>query len=209
VTRNFRAIAKVGTPLLGVVALIGIAGCVLYTFQIRWQAESCLNAIRQLHVGSSTQEDARKALEPFHRFETDGVAHFYKDRSRFDYPTYTYRIENRGFHLLAIFNPAMFGAGVIFRDGIVISKGAGFMQEPFHMVNTRETVPGLMQNSSLDSNPTGMIVGRWDPPLKLNVDLDTRASEADRKAAFEYNLGCFTSILGCRSFHKILPGVKD
>lgn len=206
---NYRVIAKASALFLGGIILIGMCGCIFYSFRIRWQAQACLDALQKLHVGTSTMEDARKVLAPFHRFEKDGTTSI----SGKEYPIHTYSIDNKGFHLLGIFSPTRFGTGLIFRNGIVIDKGAGFTQENripkvSYIVRTRETVPGLMQNFSLESNPSGMIVGVWDPSSKLDVFLDTRASEADRKAAYNYNLGCFTSIFGCRGVYQILPGVE-
>jgi hypothetical protein len=195
---------KPAAILVGSVALIGIFGCILYSFYIRWQAEACLNAIRQLHVGSSTMEDARKLFAPFQRYETDGTA----DIAGKEYPTHTYLIGNTGVHLLGIFHKAGLGAGVTFRDGVVISKGAGFFQEPFYSVHARESIVGLSPDPSVDETASGMIEDGEDSSPTMRVLLDTRASEKDRKAAFDYNLGCFTSLIGCRSVYEILPGVK-
>jgi hypothetical protein len=201
----FCTTSKSGALLLGVLALIGIAGCVLYTFHVRFQAESCLNSVRQIHVGSSTQDEVRKTLDAYRCFETDGTAMI----SGKDYHTYSYLIKNSGFHLLKVFHPTQFGVSLTFLDGVVVEKYVILIREPFHLVvDTRETITGLMQDYLLSENPSGMLVGEWDPPSRMDVHLDARASEADRKAAFDYNLGCFTSVFGCRSVYKILPGVE-
>jgi hypothetical protein len=201
---NVRALIKASSLILGAAALIGASGCVAYSYLMQWQAESCLKTILQLDVGSSTQVDALKAMKPFRRFEIVGTASF----GGGNHPNYAYWITNNGFHLLGIFYPSRFSANLIFRDGIVVWRSAAFVQEPYHVVGTRETITGLLQDISLNENPTGMMVSVWDPPSRMDVDLDARASEADRKAAYDYNLGCFTSVFGCRSVYKILPGVK-
>lgn len=201
---NLRAIFKVGTALAGV-ALIAISGCVLYSFYVRWQAEKCLEAVQQFHLGSSTEKDAHQALGAFGRFEKDGTAMILGK----DYPLHTYQFKNNGFHLLGVFHPALFQASLTFKDGVLIERSASFFQEPYHQVITRESIAGLLQNASLDESPSGMIAGVYDPPAKMDVFLDTRASDTDRKAAFEYNLGCFTSLTGCKSVYEILPTVKQ
>jgi hypothetical protein len=178
---------------------------VLYSFYIRWQAEKCLAVMRGLNVGSTTKQEAHEALRAFHGFETDGTATI----DRKDYPTYTYRFDNTGFHPLRLFHPTRFGMGLTFRDGVIIEKGAGFLQEPFHTANTQESLPGLLHNSSLEESTSGMIVGIYDPPVRMEVLLDTRASETSRKEAYEYNLACFTSLRGCESVYEILPNVKQ
>ncbi len=200
---NLRSISKAGTVLVGA-ALIAISGCILNSFYVRWQAEKCLEAARQLRLGSSTEEDARKALGAFGRFERDGTAMIQGK----DYPLHTYQFKNNGFHLLGVFHPALFQASLTFKDRILIERSASFFQEPYHTVNTRESMAGLLQNASLDESPSGMIAGVYDPPAKMDVFLDTRASDTDRKAAYEYNLGCFTSLSGCRTVYEILPAVK-
>jgi hypothetical protein len=201
---NFRSISKAGTVLVGT-ALIAISGCVLYSFYVRSQAERCLKAVQQLHLGSSTEADAGKALGAFGRFERDGTAMILGK----DYPLHTYRFKNNGFHLLGVFHPALFQASLTFKNGVLIERSASFFQEPYHTVITRESMAGLLQNASLDENPSGMIAGVYDPPAKMDVFLDTRASDTDRKAAYEYNLGCFTSLSGCRTVYEILPTVKQ
>ncbi len=202
---NCRVIAKAGALFLGGAALIGISGCVLYSFQMRWKAEACLRTIRELHVGSTTQEDALKAMEPFRRFEIVGTATF----DGKDHPNYAYWITNKGFHLLGLFYPSSLTANLIFRDGVLVWRSAALLQEPYHVVGTRETITDLLQNVPLNESPSGMFVDVWDPPLRMEVFLDSRASEASRNAAYDYNLGCFTSVLGCHSIYKILPGVKQ
>ena len=200
----FRVLIKSGTILL-VAALIAISGCVLYSYRVRWQAEKCLQAMQQLSVGSSTADDARKLLEPFHGYEADGTAMI----NGKTYPTQTYRFENKGIHLLWIFHPARFQTGVTFRNGIVIERGAGFLMEPFQSVGTREGVTGLLQNASLDESASGMLTWIYDPPVKMEVFLDTRASGTDRNTAYAYNLGCFTTLTGCKSVYEILPTVRQ
>ena len=201
---SLQSIIKTGAILVGV-ALVVISGCFLYTFYVRLQAEKCLQTMQQLRVGSSTREETQKILGRFRGFEVDGTAVINGEK----YSSQTYRFENKGLHLLGIFHPARFQTGVIFRDGVVIVKSAGFLTEPFQTVGTRESVTGLLQNVSLNESPSGILVGLYDPPKKMDIFLDTRASASTRKMAYGYNLACFTSLSGCRSVYEILPSVKQ
>ena len=54
-----------------------------------------------------------------------------------------------------------------------------------------------------------MLTGVYDPPVKMEVFLDTRASGMDRKTAYAYNLGCFTTLTGCKSVYEILLTVRQ
>jgi hypothetical protein len=53
--------------------LVFVAACIAYSFHIRSQAESCLEAIGNLRVGSSTQEEAHRTVQ---RWIKPGVATF-------------------------------------------------------------------------------------------------------------------------------------
>lgn len=201
---TFRTTVRLGILLLGI-ALVAVSGCVLYSFHIRWEAAKFLRVMQQLRVGSATREEARIALEPFHKYEIGGTAMI----NGKTYRTQIYRFENTGVHLLGIFHPSRFQGGVTFGDGIVIEKGCGFLTEPFRSVTTREWATRLIKDSALDDSQSGMLVGVYDPPVRMAVSLDARASDADRSAAYEYSLDCFTSLTGCQSVYEILPAVKQ
>jgi len=126
-----------------------------------------------------------------------------------DYSLHTYQINNSGNHLLGIFKPTYFQIGLTYRpDGVVIEMSASLSQMPYRSVVTIESIIRSEHIQALHDSTSGVIVNVFDPPLKMNVSLNPRASDADRKAAFDFNLGCFTSVFGCRSVYKILPGVE-
>jgi hypothetical protein len=198
-----RNIFKAGAIVLCAI-LMGISGCVLRSLWVRWQSQKCLDTVRRFQVGLTTEQDAENKMTPFREFEVDGKTTV----NGKDYLTRTYRFQNSGFHLLRIFHPSIFQTGLIFGDGVVVEKGAGFLTEPFLAVNTRESITGFLQNSSLDANDSGVLVGIYEPPVKMDVFLDTRAAKTKQKAAFGYNLSCFTTPLGCKNIYEILPEVK-
>jgi len=156
-------------------------------------------------AGSSSLAEADKLLQPFRGFEVDGTATIFGA----DYPLHTYQFKNNGMHLLGIYRPTLFQAGLTFRDGIVIERSAGLFQEPDYSVGTRESLAGLLQNTSLDESASGMIAGVYDPPTRMDVFLDTRASKTTLKDAYDYNLSCFTSLKGCRNVYDMLPGMRQ
>jgi hypothetical protein len=126
-----------------------------------------------------------------------------------DYPLHTYLFKNSGNHLLGLFKPTYFQVGLTSRpDGVVIEMSASLFQAPYPSVVTRESIIESEHIQALRDSASGMIVSVFDPPLKMNISLNPRVSDAVRKSAYDYNLGCFTSVFGCRSVYKILPGVE-
>lgn len=202
---KIRGIIKLGAIALCIGAIIGACGCVFRSFQVRGEAEACLSAIRQIRVGSSTVKNADEVLQSLRKYEKDETQLI--DGGK--YLTYSYRFENKGAHLLGIIHPTGFEASLVFHDGVVVARGAGFIQDPFHMVNSHESTAGLFHNQLLDQSTVGVFVDETDPPYRIEVFINSRASETDRKAAFDYNLSCFTSVIGCRSLDQILPGAKQ
>ncbi len=190
--------------VLGIVFVIGVLASTLYTFHVRGQAEACLDSIKQIQVGTSTSQGVDKSMEPFRPFQTIGTVIFAGKSCT----TYSYLIRNSGTHLLGILHTAALGATVTFRDGIVIKKSVYFFRGPFYQVTSTETIRGVSRDQSLDQKPLGVDVWETDPLVKLDVFLDTRASEVDRNSAFDYNLGCFTSFTDCATVYRILPGAK-
>lgn len=202
---NIRRIIKFGVIALCIGAIIGACGCVFHSFQVRGEAEACLSAIRQIRVGSSTVKNADDALQSFREYKKD-------ETQLIDggpYLIYSYRFENKGSHLLGILHPTGFKASLVFHDGLVVARGAGFIQDPFQMVDTHESIIGLFHNQSLDESASGVFVNGSDPSYRTEVFINSRASEADHRTAFDYNLSCFTSVIGCRSLDEILPGAKQ
>lgn len=201
---NVRTIIKTSASVLGLL-LISLSACISYSFYVSRKAEKCLTALQQLRLGSSTEEEALQALQPFQRFEVAGTATI----DGKDYSRRVYLFKNDGLHLLGIFHPALFQVSLTFRDRVVFERSASFYQEPSHEVITRESIAGLSQNPNLAEYSSGMMVGVYDPPVRMDIFLDTRASAADRKAAYQFNLACFSSLHGCSSVYEILPGVKQ
>jgi hypothetical protein len=192
---------------LGAAAAIAvwISACVFYSYYVRWEADRCLQIFSQFRTGSTTIEEASKALGPFGRYEVDGTAREFGS----DYSLHTYLFKNSGNHLLGLFKPTYFQVGLTFRsDGVVIERSASLFQAPYRSVVTLESIVESEHIQALHDSASGMIVSVFDPPLKMSVLLNPRASDAVRKSAYDYNLGCFTSVFGCRSVYKMLPGVE-
>lgn len=191
------------------VALIVFVGLGLasgaYSYYMRQQAESCLSVIKSLRLGSECLSESREKLARFKKFETQGVTNI----NGKNYQTWVYRFENRPSTFWGIFRPARFETGMTFDSAALVAVGAGMAQRDSLMVGTQETIFGLLGNKALDDNGRGMIIGLYDPPSRMNVILDSRASEKNRELAFSYKFHCFTSILGCRDGREILPQITN
>jgi len=172
---------------LGVTAAIAvwISTCVLYSYYVRWEAERCLRIFSQFRTGSTTIEEATKALGPFSRYEVDGTAREFGS----DYTLHTYLFKNSGYHLLGLFKPTYFQVGFTFRsDGVVIERSASLFQVPYCSVGTLESIVLSEHIQALHDSASGMIVSVFDPPSKMHVSLNPRASDAVRKSAYDYDL---------------------
>jgi hypothetical protein len=201
---SYRLIGKLALLLSIGAGLVAAASFAICSFRVRWEAERCLNAAMRLHVGLSKLNDARKIMEPFRQFETDRAAMI--DGRSCQY--FTYRLENRGPHLLGLHRPTQFAASLVFCGQNLVERDASFIDQGSLIVGTKETIIGFRKTTYPAESPSGMFVGVYDPPSRMDVFLDTRASESDRESAYAYNLGCFTAILSCQSVHQVLPRVK-
>jgi hypothetical protein len=197
---------KISLGVTAATIVVWMATCILYSCYVRCEAERCFRIFSRFRTGSSTIEEATKALRPFRCFEVDGTARLYGS----DYPLHTYLFKNEGTHLLGIFHPTYFQVGLTSRpDGVVIEMSASLFQMPFHSVTTRESIVESQHIQALHDSSSGMIVSVFDPPMKMNVSLNPLASDVVRKSAYGYDLACFTALHGCQTVYEILPTVKQ
>lgn len=193
---------------LGVtVALVALmTTCVFYSYYVRWEAERCLRIFSRFRTGSTTVEEANEALRPFSRFEVNGTARVYGS----DYSLRTYLFKNDGIRLLGLFHATYFQVGLTSRqDGVVIEMSASLFQAPYRSVVTRESIVESQHIQALRDSASGMIVSVFDPPVRMNVLLNPRASDEVRKSAYGYNLTCFTALHGCQALSELLPTVTQ
>ena len=177
-------------------------GCVGYTRYLRFCAQYCLEKVGRLQIGTTTLQDAERALWPLRRFESLGNFNTHRG----ELPYYTYLFKNSGLHLLGVYQPTLFQIGLIYRNGILVEKIVSLSQgSPNVTASTRESEVGFLQNAALDRARSGIVVGIYSPPSRMQIIFDERASERDRRDAFRYDLGCFTAVLGCRTVHRLLP----
>lgn len=64
--------------------------------------------------------------------------------------------------------------------------------------------PYIEQNEDSHGNPIGT---SWT--IREYVDMDGRATEAEKKQAYSFNLACFTDLHGCRDATRILSPAPD
>jgi hypothetical protein len=183
-----------------------ISTCVLYSYYVRWEAERCLRIFSAFRTGSTTIEEATKALKSFSRFEVDGTARIYGS----DYSLHTYQFKNSGNHLLGIFHPTYFQVALTPRqDGVIIEMSAGLSQLPYHTVGTNESIIESQHIQTLRESASGIVVGLFDPPLRMRVSLTPRASDDVRRSGYGYDLACFTALHGCQTVYALLPTIKQ
>jgi hypothetical protein len=187
------------------IAVIVCVVCYIQAYNVRALAQECLNDTQRLRLGSSSRPEVERTFAKFSKFRRDGLLSTKKN----DFPTREYLIINRGMHLSNFLRSSGFYVSLTFDHDILIMKGAGFAEGISPSVSTRAWSIRAVQESGLDRSPRKLIVRERGPGQRIDVELDDQTSEADQGAAFDYNLGCFTSLLGCRTVYDVLPGLHQ
>jgi hypothetical protein len=196
------------TPRIAVVMLLSafsvfVLLCVGQSFQARYEAERLKSVLAQIAVGVTTEQDARKIFKDF-RAENDPVGGRVFDTVAWG-PGYA--VSNRGLKILHVAEPTSYYVGVVFSKGIVVRKIAGlrvgdrseccFFEVTQSSEHFTDLPPNKMQN--------GLFVRKEDGLALVHVDY--RAPSDVARAAFDFNLGCLTSVSGCTKLNQVLPNI--
>lgn len=214
---------------------IFVTVCIAYSFHVRSQAESCLEAISKLHVGSSTQEEAHRTMQ---RWIEPGVVTYTGEPLAIGpgpHPCDCLVFENSGFYLLGVFHSAELYVHLVYENGVLAEKSVGYQQdEPRAYMGTVEAIPGFRGWPRLDPNVPARIEDegrlrngrvlvthpvpgsnsgpagfRYAPAGGTYVLLSPNASDELRRAVFAFNLACFTTVRGCGNPEEILRSSKE
>jgi hypothetical protein len=90
-----------------------------------------------------------------------------------------------------------------FHNGVLASKKATLGQGICCVALVREV---KFNPSEGRGNPGYNLIPNG-APYKVLVHLDTRATEEEKRIAFQFNLDCLTTVGGCKDAHQLLPGV--
>lgn len=188
------------------VAMMWASACVLCSYHIRWEAEECSRIFGTFRTGTTTIEEATRAMNRFSRFrEMDGAGTSFGDQ----YSIQSYVIKNDGRHLLGLFDPTYFQVTLSYdQDGFIREMSASLSQMPFRAAATSESIVYFQRLESLRNNSSGISVDIFDPPVKMFVFLSPQAPNEIRKAAYGYDLSCFTAVHRCQTIYRLLPTVR-
>jgi hypothetical protein len=203
---KLKCIAWIGITAVAAALIVKTSISLLCAYQQRERASECLLIIQQIKVGSSAERDVQSALAAFRKYEKAEA----QPSTGGDYHSYAYWFDNDSFRIPLVSSYQRFACVVMYHNGIVFDKSVGYIRRnPFTnrltWIGSRETVLGFRQDSALDHSSNGVKVTR---DSKVLIDIDTRAPAPMRKAAFDYNLGCLTSLFGCQNAEAILPDIK-
>jgi hypothetical protein len=190
------AIQKAGTlrifnKLSAAVAVLVGAGLVAltsYGLVVKAQAESLLSDLTSLRVGVSGEAEVQRLVQR-HRRYVDG-----QHRDEHNLST-EFKIENRWLSIMRIEPPAWMNASVWVRDDRVVQIGAGL----FRAMDIYPTF-GASAGMVVENLENSMKHHRYWPshyyfptPVGkpyLRVQLDSTASEIQRKRAFDFSFRC-------------------
>jgi hypothetical protein len=178
-------------------AAIGVGGSILQSTHVRRQAELFLSKAQQLNVGSSSYEQVLNALQQFQRYQyLSGPCSSMQCELE-------YHFDNTGVRVLRLVPPTGFYFSFDFHNGLLTGKKAVLGQDVCCVALVRETRfdPGERAGiPAYELIPNGA-------PYKVLVKLDTRATDEERRIAYQFNLGCLTTVGGCKDAHELLPSV--
>lgn len=193
----FRKSLPRALAIIVVIAVVAIVGSILQSINVQRKAERFLAKANQLTVGSSTYGQTVNMLQEFHSYEASyGPCSPVKCELE-------YRFDNIGVRALKITPPTGFYFSLEFRDGLLVGKRAVLGQGICCVALVQEvkfSPAKSIQTPSYELIPNGA-------PYKVIVKLDTRATAEERNAAYEFNLGCLTTLGGCKDAHQLLPSV--
>lgn len=172
------------TKLFTALSIVAGAGAFIlscYAFFIKTQAESLLNDLTKITVGSSTEPDVEQLARKHSRYVvsrefSDGVV------------ITTFKVDNRWLSTLRLEPAALFGAAVYVKNARVYRISAWLMRSTFGasagMVEEYAESPTYLSRGSHYEFPTP--VGK---PY-LRVRLDSHASAVQKQRAFAFSFRC-------------------
>jgi hypothetical protein len=179
----------------------------------RWQASKLLAVVRQFHPGTTTEDQARNALEPFAGYEPKDAE---KPDARRDDELY-FDITN-----LPPLRWTLFSVRIAFTEGLVSEihlvemqvDHSGYPHPNSASVsiysNRLRSSPADFNGYSEYSRSTGSVdsQGKWTGFECCHarfIKLDERATPAQLSASFNIQLHCMTSFVRCKDDRQILP----
>jgi len=189
-----------------ILPLIAIASSAVYAFHVRAQAAEFLACLDRIHVGSTSRGEAEQILRPLRGFEHVG-ARVIAGKS---YSAEEFLFRNRSLRFPGFVAPAHISGLIAFRDGLVIDKEFMFTEDapPFSVASTWEVAQDVFPTPLQKRTASGLHAQAIRPPAVLSVRVDASASTESRRAAYQFNLDCFTSFSGCSLAPQILPAVQ-
>ena len=215
------------TILVALVLLAAIPSAIIFAsaWTARWRASRLLTVIRQFRPGTTTEEQAEKALEPFRRFRNDFQSGFAPSTQQSEYdfsntPPWRYAAFD---HALTFLPWTRFSVVISYRDAMLSEMQVREAQQEHlgyvHPVLASAQLRSVRSQERRPEDFNGYEVRRQntvglDDLGKPNgfvcceeefTILDERASAQQRVQALNFRLACVTSIFSCSQPRKLRP----
>jgi hypothetical protein len=172
------------------VATLICAGLVVltgYGLIVKTQAESLLSDLTSLRVGLSGQAEAQRLIQRHLRY----VVGEHRDEQNL---STEFRIENRWLSAMRLEPRAWMSASVSVQDGRVVQIGAGLFRAmdifPTFGASAGMVVEDLENSRRPQHEPSHYYFPTPVGKPYLRVELDSAASEVQRKHAFDFSFRC-------------------
>lgn len=183
--RTLKRLVACATALIGVGTLV----LTVYGLVVQAQAESLLKDLTSLRVGVSDEADVQRIVQRHKRYE------FGQHRDERGFST-AFTIENRWLSGLKLEPPAWFTVSVSVKQGRVSQIGASLFRAmnifPTFGASAGEVVENIANPRDFQTaSPHYYFPTPVGKPY-LRIQLDSQASDVQRKHAFDFSFRCLT-----------------
>ena len=187
--------------------LLAVVVDAAFQFYERWRVGRMLALVQQIRIGVTTEAQFLESEKTLLRYT--GL-HFVRDNqgsvteiSHTEYGPWLFNLHLAQWELVQV--------GIRFEGGLAIERYGLFFTpgfvHPESAVMVHERVHG--RPGSMSSFHHLAYFEKWgNPGNRIRVEDDEQAPDSDKRADWDFNLACMTSIAGCYDSHEILPQVR-
>jgi hypothetical protein len=182
--------------------IVGMAILISVRVQLsRHKAEGFLRESGRFTVGKTTYEEAEVVLAPYRHNLS------YSDRCTPQHCLILFVFKNTWFRILHLSPATDFGGTLVFENDI-LSARITFLEQD-HCCTGHITEGILFSDPADPASPDFSITFEKDEhgqPQKANVQLTPKATDQQRRRAYDLNLDCLSRFGGCRA-EELIPAI--
>jgi hypothetical protein len=209
-----RCILRNGAIGLTIACTLVVAFCAAYSVYEQRQAREFLGVFADLKPGVTSDARVKEDLQSFRPAGSQLQARQWNlANNRFNVAYgYGYEFNNEPLAFFHLARHVKLDASLYFRDGILVAKLATLEKDTGAccLAAVKETSAGFggSPNSNCKPDSGACVERRGNPPGELLVEIEPGASEEDRRRAYQFNLGCLTSLTECQSASDLIHGFQ-